>query len=106
MSQYPKTAWYSVDVDRAFTRFAYLIAFVCALGFGWQARENHRQLETIASQARTNLVVIRMLDERLDSIAMGRVLVIMRSLDARLADALLVGGSVAVDSILRKAEDK
>ena len=64
---------------------------------GWTAYENDRLVHT-------NALLVRMLDEKLDDLAMKRVLAITRELDARLLEALTSGGARAVDSALRKVE--
>ena len=85
-----------IDVDALLQRLAYLIAFVSLLGFGWQAYENHRLVQTNAELARYISHTLERVEAEVST---------LRKSESQLADALLVGGSVAVDSILR-AEDK
>ena len=73
------------------------VASVSLIFAGWTAYENDRLVHT-------NALLVRMLDEKLDSIAMSRVLAMTKNLDARLVEALRTGGARAVNAELRKVE--
>ena len=94
----PKVAWYSVDVGAWITWGSVawaLVASLAALGLFYRN----------GTLTQTNATLVLMMDEKIDSIAMARVVAITGSLEGRLAEALRVGGSVAVwDSLSRRAD--
>ena len=91
----PKAAWYSIDVDAVVRWFLCLAVVLSLFLSSYLAYENHTLI-------RTNAELARYVTGRLDSLdaELGRI----PELD--ISGALRVGGSRAVDSLLRRTEEE